>query len=241
VKGKGQFTFGKTMHAALEKLFQLIMDRQEKEQATIFGNPSATLGTVLAVARTVGELVKPEELDSLYAASWVDDWFDSAAAKEEYRTKGKKILHAYYDIIKEEHIHPLYLEKKFNLKVEDATFRGAIDRVDLMPDGSVRLVDYKTGKPKTDDDIGFEEKQQLLIYQIAALEVLDKKPTMLSFVYLDNGTDIEFLGTGKDLDKIREYMTRTIAQIRKSDFSADPNEFKCKYCDFKDICEFRIL
>jgi RecB family exonuclease len=150
-------------------------------------------------------------------------------------------LRVYYDTIKDQHIHPLYLEKKFNLKVGDATFRGAIDRVDLLADGSVRIVDYKTGKAKSDEDVGFEEKQQLLIYQIASLEVLEKKPSALAYVFLENGSQVEFIGTDKELDKMREYVSRSIEQIRQSDFAADPSEFKCKHCDFKDICEFRIL
>ena len=241
IKGKGQFSFGKTMHAALQKLFELVAERQASEQTTLFGNPAAPLGTVLAEAKTVGELVKIDELDDLYASSWVDEWFETAKDKEEYRAKGKKLLRAYHDTIKNEHIHPLYLEKKFNLKAGDATFRGAIDRIDLLSDGSVRIVDYKTGKPKSDDDIGFEEKQQLLIYQIACLEVLEKKPSALAFVFLENATSVEFLGTDKDLDKMRDYVSRSIEKIKTSDFVADPGEFKCKHCDFKDICEFRIL
>jgi len=252
IKGKGQFSFGKTMHAALQKFFALVAERQGAQQATLFGSPSAALGTVLAdgspsagmvlaSARTIGELVKPEELDALYAESWIDEWFETASAKDEYRAKGKKLFKGYYDLVKDERIHPLFLEKPFNLKFEEATFRGAIDRVDQLLDGTVRIVDYKTGTPKSEDDIGFEEKQQLLIYQIACLEVLGKKPSVLSFVYLDNGTTVEFLGTDKDLDKIRDYVSRMIGQIRQSDFSADPGEFKCKYCDFKDICEFRVL
>ena len=92
IKGKGQFSFGKTMHAALQKFFALVAERQSAEQATLFGSPSAALGTVLASARTVGELVKPEELDELYASSWIDEWFETAADKEKYRVKGKKLL-----------------------------------------------------------------------------------------------------------------------------------------------------
>jgi DNA helicase-2/ATP-dependent DNA helicase PcrA len=234
IKGKGQFSFGKTMHAALQKFFALVAERQSAEQATLFDDK-------LTTKKTISELVKPEELDELYASSWIDEWFETAADKDKYRAKGKKLLAGYYDLIKNERIHPLYLEKSFNLKAGDATFRGAIDRVDELPDGTVRIVDYKTGTPKSEDDIGFEEKQQLLIYQVACLEVLGKKPSALTFVYLDNGTIVEFLGTDKDLDKIREYVLRMIGEIRKSDFAADPNLHKCKYCDFKDICEFRIL
>lgn len=232
IKGKGQFSFGKTMHAAMQKLFQLIADRQVATQGALFDAPSG--------AKTVGELVKEDELDDLYASCWIDEWFDTAALKDEYRAKGKKQLHAYYAGIIDQVIRPLYLEKKFNLKVGDATFRGAIDRVDSLPDGTVRIVDYKTGAAKDEDKIGFEEKQQLLIYQIAALEVLEKKPAALAYVYLDNGSQVEFIGTDKELDKIREYMSSSIAAIRASEFNADPSEFKCKHCDFRDICEFRV-
>ncbi len=232
IKGKGQFSFGKTMHAALQKMFETVAERQASAQTSLFD-----AGAVKP--KTVGELIKREELDALYEASWIDEWFDNANSKEEYRGKGKKQLLLYYDSVKDQTIKPLWLEKKFNLKFGDATFRGAIDRVDELLDGTIRIVDYKTGKAKAEDDIGFEEKEQLLVYQIAALEVLGKKPSSLIFVFLDNGSSVEFLGTDKDLDKMRTYIQSSIEQIRKSDFGADPNEYKCKNCDFKDICEFR--
>jgi DNA helicase-2/ATP-dependent DNA helicase PcrA len=234
VKGRGSFSFGKTMHAALQKLFQTVAERQAASQATLFEKAPAE-------GKTVGELVNENELDDLYEASWVDEWFESAGNKDEYRAKGKRILHAYYALMKGEHIRPLYLEKKFNLKIGDATFRGAIDRVDELPGGVVRIVDYKTGAVKNEDEIKFEDKQQLLIYQIACLEVLGKKPQALAYVFLEDGSSVEFVGTDKDLEKTRAYVERSIAAIRASDFAADPSEFKCKHCDFKEICDFRII
>jgi DNA helicase-2/ATP-dependent DNA helicase PcrA len=234
IKGKGQFSFGKTMHATLQKMFELVTERQALVQPSLFNKDMTTI-------KTVGEIVKEEELDGLYETSWIDEWFENAETKAEYHAKGKKQLHVYFNLIKDQLIHPLWLEKKFNLKFGDATFRGAIDRLDEFPDGTVRIVDYKTGKAKNEDDIGFDEKEQLLVYQIACLEVLGKKPSHLTFVFLDNGTSVNFLGTDKDLDKIREYITSSIAKIRQSDFSADPGEHKCKHCDFKDICEFRAF
>jgi RecB family exonuclease len=222
------------MHAVMQKLFQLIAERQAAEQSSLFASAAKT-------EKAIGEIVSENEIDEIYAASWVDEWYSSPADKEAYRAKGKKLLREYWRSIKDEHVHPLHLEKKFTLKVGDATLRGAIDRIDLLPDGSVRIIDYKTGNPKTDDDVGFEEKQQLLIYQIAALDVLGIKPATLTFVFLENGSTVEFLGTDKELDKMREYVTRAVWQIKNSDFSPTASPYKCRNCDFKDICEFRIL
>jgi DNA helicase-2/ATP-dependent DNA helicase PcrA len=240
VKGKGFFSFGKTMHAAMEKLFSLVMERLKSSQATLFGDKPASSEARDSRAATVGELVKENELDAIYASSWEDDWFDDAGQKESYRAKGRKLLAAYYDRIKDESIAPVGLEQKFVLKVEEVSLFGYIDRVDAMPDGTVRVIDYKTGGAKAEEDIGFEEKRQLLIYQLACLESLGKKPSALAYVYLEDASQVEFLGTEKELDKMRDYIVSMDKKIKGSDFAADPNEYKCKNCDFRDICEFRL-
>ena len=41
--------------------------------------------------------------------------------------------------------------------------RGRVDRVDRRPDGSYELIDYKTGKPRTEDQL--REDVQLSLYQ----------------------------------------------------------------------------
>jgi superfamily I DNA/RNA helicase/RecB family exonuclease len=57
-------------------------------------------------------------------------------------------------------------ESGFELEVEQAVLRGSIDRVELYPDGSVVIVDLKTGKKMyTAAEIG--ENAQLGAYQLA--------------------------------------------------------------------------
>jgi len=233
VKGRGSFSFGKTVHATLQKFFTLISERRTAAQGDLFRGGSAAAATA---ARPVGELVTEEEILKLYEGSWVDDWFETKGRKEEYRAKGKRLLTEYYAAIRTETIHPLYLEKPFNLKIGDATLRGAIDRVDRLPDGTVRIIDYKTGAPKSEKSV---ERDQLLIYQIASERVLGEKPGVLTYVFLEDGSKVEFIGSAEQLGALESKVMETIGTIRASDFAPTPSKVACDHCDFRDICEFR--
>jgi len=88
---------------------------------------------------------------------------------------------------------------------ESYVIRGVIDRIDEISTG-LKLVDYKTGQAKK--DLKFEDKEQLFIYQLAAQELF-KQPassagrpvSALVFYYLDNNSELEFIGETRDLEK----------------------------------------
>ena len=86
--------------------------------------------------------------------------------------------------------------------------------------------------------MAFEDKEQLLIYQLAAQELFKYEVEALSFYYLENNSEIEFLGAPAELEKVREKIIGTIGEIKKGEFSPKPSML-CKWCDFFDICEFR--
>ena len=121
----------------------------------------------------------------------------------------------------------------FNLKIGGYTLYGVIDRIDEEKDGVI-IIDYKTGQSK--DKLDFESKEQLLIYQIAAQEVLHLKPKQLAYYYLDDGKFASFLGSENDLAKQKEKIIEEIEKIKNSEFEPTPG-WQCQYCDFKDICD----
>jgi len=133
---------------------------------------------------------------------------------------------------------PKFLETGFHIKIGECLLRGQIDRVDPLPDGTVELIDYKTGKPKTAEEMKTADKEQLFIYQMAAEETLREKVSRLSFYYLENNTKVTFLGTEPELQKIKKKIVEEIREIAVSDFPASPSAYSCPHCDFKDICEF---
>ncbi|MCB9802444.1 ATP-dependent helicase [Candidatus Nomurabacteria bacterium] len=223
-KGKASFSFGKTMHSTLQKFFSDIILSREKQQADLFGEKAKTLEPSL------------KDLLQFYQDSWIDDWFDGAEEKEKYHQEGEKILKEFYQKFEGHWPVPLFLEKGFNLKFGEHSFKGVFDRVDVDSQGDWEIVDYKTGKPKS-EKITFEDKKQLLIYQIAATEVFNVPVKALTFYYLNNNTPISFLGTEKEIDKTKTWILETIASILSGDFTATPG-FACQTCDFKQICPF---
>ncbi|MDO8559813.1 MAG: UvrD-helicase domain-containing protein [bacterium] len=238
VRGRAVFSFGQTIHAVLQRAYELVASRQGAAQATLFDQPRGS-----GPGRPVGELVGLEELQQLYRDCWVDDWYADPREREKYFAHGLELMADYYGFIKDQVVNPKYLEQGFNLKLEDvATGRqhilfGKIDRVDER-DGKLSLIDYKTGNPK--DKLTTEDKEQLLIYQLAAAEIFGQPVASLTLHYLEGNLQQSFLGTDKDLARLKTKVLTAISEIERGHFVPTPGKV-CASCEFRDICEYRAL
>jgi DNA helicase-2/ATP-dependent DNA helicase PcrA len=233
-RGKAVFSFGKTMHNTLEAFLRWL-----NEPASVKGLDRAkqeNLSGEKVVKKSKKKKNVFEKLENLYEENWIDEWYNSKKEKEAYYKNGKRIIKEFYERFSEKSPNilkingQLALEMPFNLKIGDHTIFGVIDRIDETKDG-VEIVDYKTGTSKDRP-----EKEQLLIYQIAAQEVLHLKPKQLYYYYLDDGKTASFLGSEKELSDQKEKIIEEIEKIRNSEFEPTPG-WQCQYCDFKDICD----
>jgi DNA helicase-2/ATP-dependent DNA helicase PcrA len=233
-RNKHYFSFGKTMHSTLQKIFQLVQARCELGQGNLFDKQEKTKKEKLCDIE-----FKYEEIKNLYEESWIDEWYQSAGQKKEYKKKGEDIIREFLKIHNNNWPKVMHMEKGFKNKInfndEYYTIGGAIDRIDEI-NGKIKIVDYKTGTPK--EKLSFDDKFQLLIYQQAIQDVFRQEIHSLSFYYLENNSEIEFLGTEKELSKSREKIINTISDIHKNEFPPKPSQL-CKFCDFFDICEYR--
>ncbi len=233
VKSKFTFSFGQSMHLTLQRFFNLFLENNATSQAALFAeNPTPAKKQ----APPLKELLK------IYEESWLDDWYENSSHQSEYKEKGKKILKEFYAKHQGNWPPAQSLEWGFNFKIGQYTIKGKIDRIDKVG-GGLELIDYKTGQvPKDEKNL---DKDQLLIYQMAVSGVLGEKPVKLTYYYLDDNKNFSFLGDERELENLKKKITGVIKEIElraeRDNFPATPGAFKCRYCDFSSICEYRQL
>jgi len=201
--GEAQLSFGVTIHKTLEKYLKNMIQLNSQKQPDLFGTIKKSDEI---------ELPKKELLTRFYEQSWVDDWFADKIQKQKYRELGLKLLNNFYEKFSNDPKLPKFLERSFKLKLGKYKFVGKIDRADQNSDGSIDIVDYKTGVVKT--KLSNVDKEQLLIYQWAAQEEFKEKVNSLSYWFLNSLEDSgEFLGEKREIESMKEKLLKTIDQI----------------------------
>lgn len=223
---KGVSVFGRLMHNCLKDFLTPLLDGA-LQQTSLFNTP-------VNKARLQKE-ISLEQLISIYEKQWTNYGYENKEEAKEYYKKGLKILHNFYADFEKNIPQVMFLEKSFFLKIGEHQLRGVIDRIDRLEDGTVEIIDYKTGNPK--DKIAYQDKKQLLIYHLALEEVFKLKVSKLTFHYLE-GQKVSFAAEAKDIIKVKEEVYEIINEIKKLKFPPNPG-FLCDFCDFRQICEFR--
>ncbi len=101
------------------------------------------------------------------------------------------------------------------------------------PPGLVELIDYKTGRPRSEKDAS--KSLQLSVYALAAKRELGMEPVKLSFYNLTNNEPVSTIRTTKNLERAEDQIHEVAEKIRELKFDPKPG-FGCKYCDFMAIC-----
>jgi len=205
--------------------------------------PAPSFGTVIhdvlaGFYKVIGEGKPPsvDDLTALYEAKWSSSGYTSKLQEEEYKKRGYEQLRKFYELNAPDMKPALDLEASFKLKVGDDLVPGRIDRIDELDDGTVEIIDYKTGKPK---DKKYADKDlQLGIYALASIREFGKIPSKLSFYYLETNEKVTTERTEEQLEAVEATIIECALNIRKKKFDPKPNiNGHCKWCDFKLLCD----
>jgi DNA helicase-2/ATP-dependent DNA helicase PcrA len=238
-RGSASFSFGQSIHGTLQTFYTRVKELNQAEQISLFSAPTTKTDTAVLTKVKVPSL---DELLVMYEKAWIPDWYKNEIQREEYFKKGKEILKVFYGSQEEHWTIPENLESWFKIKVGRYFMHGRIDRIDKLEDGTLEIIDYKTGNSK--EKLSLEDKEQLFIYQIAVEQLTEYKnlgkPGKLTYYYINDDLRTSFIGEKEDLTKLESKLLTTMDRIYGKDFDATPNQFACGYCDFKNICEHRV-
>ncbi|MGB9074527.1 MAG: ATP-dependent DNA helicase [Terriglobales bacterium] len=124
-------------------------------------------------------------------------------------------------------------EQRFELKVGSAKLTGRVDRTDRAGPESVVIVDYKTGKPKSQEEA--DKSLQLSLYALAAKEVWGQRAERLIFYNLENSTAISTTRGDAELEAAKERVGEVAEKVAGGAFPAKPG-YHCKFCPYRNLC-----
>lgn len=229
VFGSHYFSFGTSIHDALQKILAEDLTLRSAAQSDLFNANKDSGAKHLPLARVM----------ELYEACWKPEWYQDEKQKQEYFDKGKKLIKDFWQDYTAQNPQVEFLEQDFNIKIGEYSFAGRIDRVDKLAPDKFEIIDYKTGQGKT--ELSTDDRRQLLFYQIAAEDSLRFRPEKLTYYYLEKGERLSFVGKDADKEKLKLRFLDNIAKIKKGEFEPVPSEHVCAFCDYKGICEFRKI
>ncbi len=127
---------------------------------------------------------------------------------------------------------PIMIEEMVEAEISTGlVLRGRIDRVDKNPDGTLHIIDYKTGITAGDTDW-----EQLELHALILSKRLPCPVSKISYLYLGNSTMKSTAISGDDLSKVH-WRVLTTANIMRQEKQFRPNPSPwCRNCDFISIC-----
>jgi DNA helicase-2/ATP-dependent DNA helicase PcrA len=177
-----------------------------------------------------------EAVKGFYESSWRKAGFEDEYQEQAYKQAGLEQLRAFVEKQESSETLPLSMESSFALDLGEVWLEGRIDQISPLAkggEGTVELVDYKTGKPRSQKDA--DKSLQLSVYALAAQEQMKLRPVRLTFYYLTNNQPVHTVRTEQDLKAVKTEILRVAGRIRQNHFPAAPG-FVCKFCDYQPIC-----
>jgi DNA helicase-2/ATP-dependent DNA helicase PcrA len=189
--------------------------------------------------------IKPSDklLYELLEKNWVKEGYKTKSHEKEFFNKGKLYLFGFLKNGFSPKNLPVALEQTFTVPVgKDLKIGGRVDRVDDIGDGTIEVIDYKTGAT-IPSQREVDKNLQLSFYALAASKIPEspfgKTPDKikLSLYYLDEQEKISTTRTAKQLEDAIEEIFKVRDEIEKSDFKCSNHMFCQMGCEFSLFCK----
>jgi RecB family exonuclease len=211
LRSKSYYSFGATLHRVLER----------------FHNSGDAGVTTTA------------EVMAAYEESWIDAGFSSPEEMQEAYGEGKEILarHVAETMVKPKIANTLYIEKLFTHKMQGFKLVGRVDRVDEHDDGSLEIIDYKSGRDRVDEE-DVSNDIAMGIYQLLVKCAHPTKRVFATICALRSGAQASWQMPEDEMDQFERDIQLLGDVILTEEYHDLTPVFKpiCPRCDFLPLC-----
>lgn len=179
--------------------------------------------------------VSLEELRGHLRERWSEAGYASAEEAGAHLAAGEALLERYYQQPPEPGRETLWTEKTLQHRFEEFVLFGKIDRLDRLPDGSLEVVDYKSGRMEvTEEEV--RSSLALSIYQILVARLNPGVPVYAGILCLRSGCSARVLRSEEELRAEEERISGIVRTIMQDEnMSARPGT-QCRRCVYPRVC-----
>lgn len=218
---------GTLVHSVLERLYDLPARERTPEAAREL------------VAPAWEELRADPEVAELFAAGGAVEDAPAEQSVDAWLASAGELVDTYFSLEDPSRIEPDGREELVEVTLPDGLLlRGFVDRLDVAPNGALRVVDYKTGAVPRE---AFEGKAlfQMKFYALVLWRTRGVVASQLKLLYLGNGDALTYAPDEAELVRFERTLQAIWAAIERAVATGDfrPNRTRlCDWCDHQALC-----
>lgn len=170
--------------------------------------------------------------------SWIDAGFSSADEMAEAYSEGVTILEAHVEasLSRPSDARTVAIERQLSHDMGDFKLVGRIDRIDEHPDGSIEVIDYKSGRQSvTAEDV--RNDLAMAIYQLLVSKLYPGRSVRATILALRTNIAASSSLTIDELAILEDDLRQLAARIFDPDVESKPvAKTLCANCDFLPLC-----
>jgi RecB family exonuclease len=165
---------------------------------------------------------------------WRRGGFGESDSERELHGKARIALTRYHERLEAHEGQPEWFERQFAFRLGPHHIRGRVDRVDRLPDGAYELIDYKTSRPRSAEQLAHDV--QLSLYAVGARASWEVEAERLAYYYVLDDEKVPVPSACMDPDWIAGVVGEVGAGIAAQRFEPTPSPSVCALCDYRIAC-----
>jgi DNA helicase-2/ATP-dependent DNA helicase PcrA len=173
----------------------------------------------------------------LLDAGWRRSGFGESERERELLEKARVALARYHARLDDQDSEPVWFERQFDFRLGPHHLRGRVDRVDRLADGAdvkYELIDYKTSRPKTAEQL--KDDVQLSLYALAAREAWQLESSRQAYYYVLDDLKVPVPRSERDAEAVKDIVFEVGEGILAQEFEPTPSRAACSICDYRIVC-----